>query len=486
MRLQEFFARFYLIRSSQASLLVFIFLVAVPSLTLPILAQTPVMPSKGAENQALATETEYTLGAGDRIQVIVYQLADFSGEYFVLVDDTISFPLLGNVNVKGLTLSQLSELLSKRYAQYLKQPIVSVRLIAPRPLKIAIAGEVNSPGAYTLNLIQGQKFPSLTDLLQQAGGLTTVADIRQIQVRRLYQGQQRLLSLNLFSLIQQGNLDQDISLRDGDSVIVPTKKVIDVADTRLLSDANFGFEANQELNIAIVGEVSRPGSYKVVPDKGSQTSGGTSGGGVRQQPPRLTLAIQQAGGIKPLADIRRIEVRRFNRDGSQQIVNVNLWQLLEKGDIEQDVILQEGDTIIIPTATVIDPKESESFANASFSPLSIRINVVGEVRRPGVVEVPPNTPLNQGLLAAGGFDPRRADEGIVELIRLNADGTVSKRSIPINLAQGIGDENNPPLRNNDVIVVNRNILTSTTDTLSTLLSPLGATLGFVNIFRIFQ
>lgn len=454
-----------------------LFVLTFPPLFLPLLAQTSV-----PDPNITLTETEYTLGAGDRLKIDVFQVQEFSGEYLVLVDSTVSLPLLGTVRVQGLTLSEMSKLLSQRYSSYLKRPIVTVGLLAPRPLKIAVSGEVNSPGAYTLAPSQTQKFPSVTDLIKQAGGLTTVADISQVELRRFFQGKQQILRLNLWELLQQGDLSQDITLRDGDTIFIPTKDRIDPGEIRQLADVNFGVQANQEINVVVVGEVNRPGAYKVKPDQ----LGGNSAEQPRRQPPRLTQGIQLAGGIKPLADIRQIEVHRFNRDGSQQKIDINLWTLLQTGDIKEDVILQDGDTIIIPTAQAIPPTEAEPLASASFAPATIRVNVVGEVKKAGMVEVPPNTPLNQALLASGGFDDRRANKGSVDLIRLNPDGTVVKQEIEIDFAAGINEQNNPLLRNNDVIVVDRSGLTKVTDALSTVLSPLGSAFGFLNIFRIFN
>ena len=449
-------------------------------LSLPAIAQpTPLTPTSTSvsESNWVAQETQYTLGAGDRIRVNIFQLPELSGEYLVLVDGTISLPLVGSIPVQGLTLEATDELLSKLYAAYLKRPLVTVGLIALRPLKIAIAGEITRPGSYTLE--GGQTFPSITDIIQQAGGLTTTADISQVQIRRLFRGQEQVWQLDLWPLLKQGNLNQDVTLRDGDTIFIPTKDKIEPDEIRQLAETNFGIQV-AEVDIAVVGEVYRPGSHTI------RSEGVTTRGDINLRLPRLTLAIQQAGGIKPLADIRRIEVRRSTRTGSEQTLNVDLWQLLETGDLEQDIILQQGDTIVIPTAQELEPTESETLATASFAPNSIRVQVVGEVRGPGVIEVPPNTPLNQALLAAGGFDKRRARQGKVELIRLNPNGTVSKRDIRINFSSGINEANNPTLRNNDVVVVNRNTLTAATDTLSTIVSPLGSALGLFNLFRVFR
>ena len=80
------------------------------------------------------------------------------------------------------------------------------------------------------------------------------------------------------------------------------------------------------------------------------------------------------------------------------------------------------------------------------------------------VKLQPNSSLNQALLAAGGFNDSRASRGSVDLIRLNSNGTVSKRPVKVDLAKGINEETNPILRNNDVVVVDRNGLARTGDT----------------------
>jgi polysaccharide export outer membrane protein len=154
--------------------------------------------------------------------------------------------------------------------------------------------------------------------------------------------------------------------------------------------------------------------------------------------------------------------------------------LLEAGDLRQDLPLQEGDTIVIPTAPALDNTEATKIAAASFAPDRITVNVVGEVVRSGPVQVPPNTPLNQALLAAGGFN-NRAKKGEVTFIRLNQNGTVARRNIDVDFAQGISETNNPPMRNNDTIVVRRSGLATVTDTLGSVLSPIGGVFSIINL-----
>lgn len=441
-------------------------------------------PAKTAPNPAASNE--YTLGEGDKVRVTVYQVADLGGDFLVLADGTLTLPLIGSVKVEGMTVTEASQTLAKRYTTYLKRPVVTVSIIAPRPLQIAIAGEVNRPGTYTITPEQSQKTPLLTEIIQKAGGVTTVADIGQVQIRRNFKGQEELIQANLWQLIQKGDKNQDISLRDGDSIVIPTKTTLSVGEVNQLADANFGLDSDREINVTVVGEVYRPGSHRIVPTQ-VNTLTTENNRGIRRQPARLTQAIQEAGGIKPLADIRQVQVLRYTRDGSQQKIPVDLWNLLDKGDMTADIILQEGDTVIIPTATEISAKESETLASASFAPKTINIKVVGEVVKPGVLEVPPNTPLNQAILSAGDFDKRRANQSTVDLIRLNPNGTVTKTSINVNFSEGINEKTNPILRNNDVVVVHRNGLASTTDTIGTALSPFtgitGIFTGFLNLLR---
>jgi polysaccharide biosynthesis/export protein len=142
--------------------------------------------------------------------------------------------------------------------------------------------------------------------------------------------------------------------------------------------------------------------------------------------------------------------------------------------------LQEGGTIVIPTAAALNSTEVATIASASFSPNQMTVNVVGQVEQPGAITVPPNTPLNQAILAAGGFN-NRARRGSVELIRLNPDGTVSRQAIAVDFAQGINTANNPALRPNDTVVVRRSGMANFSDTLGTLLSPLSGVFG---LFRL--
>ncbi|WKT82652.1 MULTISPECIES: polysaccharide biosynthesis/export family protein [unclassified Thermosynechococcus] len=242
------------------------------------------------------------------------------------------------------------------------------------------------------------------------------------------------------------------------------------------------------MKILVAGEVSRPGSY-VVPFTSVSASApgiGLSGGLTW---PRLSQVLAQSGGITQEADIRNIEIRRQLGNGQTAVTRINLWEMIQSGDANQDITLRSDDVIVVPKAKEVNAAEAVRVASATFSPQVIRVQVVGEVLRPGLVEVPANATLTQGIGAAGGFNVQRANMSRVTLVRLNRDGTVSRRRIPFSLAAQPNANNNPVLQQGDVIVVERSGLTQVGDTIGNALRPIGAlgTLGvFLNLVNIFD
>ena len=445
---------------------------------LPSLPGAPGNPAT-APNTAPPAETAYTLGAGDVIRVDIFKVSQYSGESEVAVDGTLNLPLVGPVNVAGLTIDEATALLSSQYGQYLRRPLVTLSLLNRRPLQVGISGEINSPGAYTLTQT-GTQAPRLTQLLEKAGGVTQVADIRQIQIQRPGRdGSQQTFTTDLWRLLETGSSQYDISLRDGDSIFIPTGS-ISLQDSTLLADASFAASVSEASNVSVIGEVYRPGPYTIRGGQATTRDAGVPGASSGSSTPTtVTRALQVAGGIRPRADIRQVQVVRPTRSGGSQVIDVDLWQLLEAGDVYQDVVLQANDTIFVPTALALNPEEVPTVLGSSISPNSIRVNIVGEVARSGAIELDPNTSLSQAILAAGGFN-RRAREKDAELIRLNPDGTVVRRKIPVDFAGGINDENNPILQNNDVIIVNPSGLARLSDDIATVLGPVGQVI--TNVF----
>lgn len=328
--------------------------------SVPTLAQSSSSAEETANSEPATNMAEsYTLGTGDRINISIFGAPEYSGEALVLSDGSLNLPTAGSVLVRGMNLQEAADAIAAQYTPYMHHPYVTVTLVSLRPVRVGIAGEVNRPGSYTLSSEEASEFPTLTDAIKTAGGITSSANLQQIQVHR-------------------------------------------------------------------------------------------------QQP------------------------------GAEEVININLWEMLETGDQSKDIVLHGGDTVFIPTATAMAPEEALQLGTASFAPDTVTVYVVGEVKSPGAVNVPPNTPLNQAILAAGGFDQQRADRDSVQLVRLNPNGTVAQRDVPIDFEQGINEESNPTLRNNDVIVVGQSALAQFGETTEMALGPFGRIISsFLNVLRLF-
>ncbi|MGB3401764.1 MAG: SLBB domain-containing protein [Microcoleaceae cyanobacterium] len=477
------------------------------SVTIPVPAppMAQPLPTPMSDNP-----NNYILGVGDRLQIDIFNVPEYSGEqgrHQVSVDGSLNLPLIGRVAVGGMTLEQVTDTLTTKYGEYLQRPLITLTMISARPLQIAVAGEVKRPGAYTLAASAtpnnannmgmtdaSLKPPTLTRVIQMAGGVTALADVRQVKIRRSQAGgQEQVLDINLWELLQSGDLQQDIALRDGDTVYIPTVTELDRVEAPQLAAANFASSTRQPINVAVIGEVNRPGTHVLEAESMPMTESGEEGisGALPESTGVFTVtkALKAAGGITASANIRDIQIRRISRTGTEQIIEVNLWALLQEGDVSQDVMLQSGDTITIPTAKNADANDSEEVAIASFSPDNMTISVVGEVLTPGQVNLPPNTSLNQALLAAGGMNEGRADKDEVELIRLHPNGSISRSVIAVNFSEEVSPENNPTLRHNDVIIVGRSGGAAFRDGLGSVLgavNPLSGVFGVLRFLNIFD
>lgn len=449
------------------------------------LASLPGLPTGYVVPAATLLDDSYLLGPGDLITIDVFNVPEYSGEQRVLANGNVNLPAVGQVSVNGLSLAQAERVIGARYSGEVRYPQITVNLLTPRQLRIAVTGEIHTPGLYTMAVGETGQFPSLIEAIKLAGGITQAADWQRVEIQRRVEngGTQRVVS-NLAALLGQGDLSQDVPLRDGDSISIAQIDQIDLETSRQIALSNIATDEQEAISVAIVGEVFRPGTYNYASRSASSQSivGDNATSNTVQQPGRLTVtrALQLAGGVKPLADLRQVEVKRTTRGGGSQTISLDLWKLVEAGERGQDLILQEGDTIVVPTDTNASPEQIGILTATNLSPDSIAVNVVGEVETPGPVAVAANTTLNQAVLAAGGFN-RRAKE-TVALIRLNPDGSVTQRAIEIDLSQGLDPEDNPIMQHNDIVVVDPNAVARLSDGLGSILGPFLQILPFRSLF----
>ena len=252
-----------------------------------LVAVLAIMP---AECDAL----DYIIGEGDVLKITVYGHNDLTTVERVSGNGMINFPLLGQVSVAGLAVSEISIRLSSMLADgYIVDPQVSVFIEEFRSQKAVIMGEVVRPGLYEL---KGRT--SFLELVSMAGGLTRDAGDTAIVKRksRRAKGEEEIATIDLVRLIQEGDTSLDVPVLEGDSIYV----------------AKAGL-------IFVTGEVKRPDAYKFEDD--------TS----------VIKAITMAGGFTDKASAGRVKIIR-KVDGKERIVdNVNM----------DDPVLS-GDVIVIP------------------------------------------------------------------------------------------------------------------------------------------
>jgi polysaccharide biosynthesis/export protein len=381
----------------------------------------------GINTTAMPYQNDYRLGPGDRLYLNILNLPDYSRDYQVLPDGSLALPLIGRIFVTDATLDQAQQQITARYAQFVKNPLVSLDLVAVRPFQIAVTGAVERPGTYVVSPEEAITGPTVSQAIKLAGGINTFADIRQIEIRRTVgvgNTAGAVVRVNLWQLLESGDLSQDMPLRNGDTIVVPMATAIEPTESRLLTSASF---APSSIRVNVMGEIHQPGVLEVAPNT-SLAQVLLMAGGTHQD---ATPSSLFPGAAPALPQVRLV---RLNPDGSveERTFSVDPSQGINEA---ANPPLRHHDTVVV-------------------LPSSMVVNVVGGVENPGRLNVSPDITLNQALILAGGFTQEAVDTQ-VDLIRLNADGTVSHQSIAVNFAQSPDEAINPLLQPNDTIIVDR-------------------------------
>jgi polysaccharide biosynthesis/export protein len=209
----------------------------------------------------LAHAEEYLLSTGDILKITVFKNVDLTVDARVSEAGTISYPLIGSVQVGGLSLPAAE----KKIAQMLKDggfvvnPQVSILLTLAVGNQVAVLGQVNRPGRYPIEGAGGH----LTGMLAEAGGIaTTGADV--VIVTGVRGGKSFRREVDIVDMSLSGNTAEDIELKGGDTLFV-----------------------NRSPLFYIYGQVQKPGGYRLeknmtvmqaLADGGGVTGKGTSRG----------------------------------------------------------------------------------------------------------------------------------------------------------------------------------------------------------------
>lgn len=167
-------------------------------------------------DDASADTTGYLLQEGDVLEVSVWKEDGLARELLVSPDGTVSFPLIGQINVKGMTVAGLEKEISRRIAVFIPDPSVSVVLKTATGSKFYVIGKVNKPGEFQL---LGPV--SVLQALSIAGGTSTFADFDSIKIIRHENGVDTAIKFHYGDIEDGEKLSQNILLKSGDVVVVP-------------------------------------------------------------------------------------------------------------------------------------------------------------------------------------------------------------------------------------------------------------------------
>jgi polysaccharide export outer membrane protein len=158
----------------------------------------------------------YGIQPGDVLGISVWREPDLEREVLVRPDGGISFPLVGNLEARGKTVSALTAELTKRLGRFIPDPEVSVSVNQITGNRIYVLGRVNSPGEFAV-----MRPVSVMQALSMAGGLTPYAEREDIKVLRGTGDAQQSISFDYNAVERGESLGQNILLQPGDVVVVP-------------------------------------------------------------------------------------------------------------------------------------------------------------------------------------------------------------------------------------------------------------------------
>ena len=177
--------------------------------------------SRQEVNHALAkvrSSQSYVLQPGDLVDIKIYMEDDMNRVLRISGSGTVTFPLVGNVRLAGLSLEQAEQKLANRLMAYIKQPQVSMLVKEYGNKTVYVLGQVSKPGSIQ---IPPEKALTVLEAITSVGGFTDVANTSKVRILRIENGKQKTLDVDVTQITKQGNKSLDIALQPGDVVFVP-------------------------------------------------------------------------------------------------------------------------------------------------------------------------------------------------------------------------------------------------------------------------
>jgi polysaccharide biosynthesis/export protein len=164
-----------------------------------------------------ATDKDFTIVAGDVIQITVWKEEGLDREILVLPDGTVTFPLIGTIEIEGLTPRAAQRIIKKKLKKYIPDASVTVMVKAPLGHTVNVIGQVTKPGEIVIGHHMG-----VMEALSQVGGLTPYASTSHIIVLRYVDNKKISIAFPYDDIAEGRHLENDIELKPGDVVVVPT------------------------------------------------------------------------------------------------------------------------------------------------------------------------------------------------------------------------------------------------------------------------
>jgi polysaccharide biosynthesis/export protein len=247
-----------------------------------------------ASAQALDTK-DYTLGPGDQIRIVVFQNPDLTLDTRVGESGSITYPLIGSVDVGGLPLGKAEQKIAAalKKGTFVKEPQVNIVLVQVRGNQVSVLGQVNRPGRFPLETFNSR----VSEMLAMAGGIQggigpNAGGADRIVVTGARSGKPFRKEIDIAQMYLENKPTEDIEVAAGDVIFVPSAPVY-----------------------YIYGEVQRPGSFRI--ERGMT----------------VQQALAQGGGPTIRGTERRLRVNRRNPDGTVIALNPQPYDPVHPNDV---------------------------------------------------------------------------------------------------------------------------------------------------------
>lgn len=175
-------------------------------------------PAAGGSQQTLATSSDYQIREGDMVQVSVFNEPELAAGGRVRNDGTIQCPLIGSMRVVGLTQMSAARLIEEAYRKdYLVNPEVNLFVSQFSTRRITVLGQVQRPGSHDL---PAEKNLTILQVLGLAGGTTRIANLKKVMVKRLVNGREQVIKVDVHSMAS-GARTMMFYVNEDDVITVP-------------------------------------------------------------------------------------------------------------------------------------------------------------------------------------------------------------------------------------------------------------------------